>query len=353
MDLRKKAALELFRLKRKLLVKEHPLRTLFWECTLRCNLNCRHCGSDCKKSSDTSDMPASDFFRVIDEITPHVNPNNLLIIFTGGEALLRDDIEKCGLELYRRGFPWGVVTNGYSLSRSRLDSLIRSGIHTMTVSLDGFEKEHNLMRNNSLSYNNALAAIKMLVNEREIIWDVVTCANPHNYYSLREFRDFLISVGVTRWRIFTVFPAGRAARDNSLTLSKLQFTGLMEFISQTRREGRIKLSYGCEGFLGDYEAEVRDSFFSCNAGVTVASVLADGSISGCPSIRANFHQGNIYEDSFTDIWNNKFEKFRDRSWAKKGGECKDCTQFRYCMGNGMHLWNENTELMFCHYQKLN
>ncbi len=50
-------------------------------------------------------MPAEDFLRVIDEITPSVNPNKLLIIFTGGEALLREDLEYCGLELYRRGFP--------------------------------------------------------------------------------------------------------------------------------------------------------------------------------------------------------------------------------------------------------
>ena len=31
--------------------KMHPLRTLFWECTLRCNMHCRHCGSDCKVST--------------------------------------------------------------------------------------------------------------------------------------------------------------------------------------------------------------------------------------------------------------------------------------------------------------
>jgi len=349
--LRKKAGLELFRLQYKRVVNEHPLRTLFWECTLRCNLNCRHCGSDCKHNSSVNDMPAVDFFKVIDEITPHVNPNKVLIIFTGGEALLRADLEECGLELYRRGFPWGVVTNGLALTRDRLESLLRSGMHTMTVSLDGFEQEHNWMRCNAHSYANALEAVKMLTKESEVVWDIVTCANPRNFDSLEQFRDFLISIGVKRWRLFTVFPAGRAAGDSQLTLSSEQFKWLMEFISQTRKEGLINVSYGCEGFLGGYEAEVRDGFYSCQAGVTVASVLADGSISGCPSIRANFYQGNIYKDSFVDVWNNGFQKFRDRSWAKNG-ICLDCKQFRYCLGNGMHLRNENEELMFCHYQKL-
>lgn len=92
----------------------------------------------------------------------------------------------------------------------------------------------------------------------------------------------------------------------------------MNFIRFSRKEGKIHVSYGCEGFLGNYEAEVRDSIFQCNAGINTASVLADGAISGCPSIRANFHQGNIYKDDFIDIWNNEFKPYRNRQWAKKG-----------------------------------
>lgn len=78
------------------------------------------------------------------------------------------------------------------------------------------------------------------------------------------------------------------------------------------------MSYACEGFLGGYEGEVRDDFYQCAAGVSAASIRVDGAISGCTSIRANFHQGNIYRDSFWDVWQNRFDKFRDREWARKG-----------------------------------
>ena len=93
--------------------------------------------------------------------------------------------------------------------------------------------------------------------------------------------------------VVTVFPVGRAASDAELQLSGEEFRGMLDFIKQTRKEGRIRISYGCEGFLGNYEGDVRDHFFSCQAGITVGSVLIDGSISACPSIRADFHQGNI------------------------------------------------------------
>ena len=350
-SLRKRIALELFRTIRKNNTRIHELNTLFWECTLRCNLSCRHCGSDCKAVAGMTDMPVRDFLGIIEQITPHVNPNRTMIIFSGGEALLRNDLEVCGLELYKRGFPWGVVSNGLSLNRRRLDVLLAAGLHSITISLDGFEEAHNWLRQHPQSYTKALNAIRMLTKEKEIVWDVVTCANLKNIHQLPEFKEFLISNDIKNWRIFTIFPVGRAAEFPELQLSNEDFTWVMDFISATRKEKRINLSYGCEGFLGGYEMEVRDQFYQCNAGVHVASVLADGSISACPSIRANFNQGNIYQDRFMDVWNNRFQPFRNREWARKG-LCADCSLFRYCEGNGMHLHDDEGNLLFCHYNRI-
>jgi len=348
---RQRMALELFRKMRKNQERIHELNTLFWECTLRCNLSCLHCGSDCKAAANVPDMPAKDFFKVIEEITPQVNPNRTMIIFSGGEALLRNDLEACGLALYRRGFPWGVVSNGMLLNRKRLDSLLAAGLHAVTISLDGFEESHNWLRQHPQSFAKALNAVQMLTKEKEIVWDVVTCVNQKNIEQLPEFKDFLIGIGVKNWRIFTIFPVGRAARFPELQLSDAAFTLVLDFIRATRKENRINLSYGCEGFLGSYEMEVRDHFYQCYAGINVASVLADGSISACPSIRANYNQGSIYTDHFMEVWNNRFLPFRQREWAKKG-DCADCSFFRYCEGNGMHLHDEEGNLLFCHYQRI-
>lgn len=50
LSLRKRLGLELYRRLHREAVERHELRTLFWECTLRCNLRCGHCGSDCTAS---------------------------------------------------------------------------------------------------------------------------------------------------------------------------------------------------------------------------------------------------------------------------------------------------------------
>ena len=146
----------------------------------------------------------------------------------------------------------------------------------------------------------------------------------------------------------------RMIRKNNARLHELNtlfWECTLRCIRNTRNEKHIHLSYGCEGFLGAYEMEVRNHFFQCNAGINVASVLADGSISACPSIRANFHQGNIYKDDFMDVWNNRFLPFRNRKWARKG-ICADCSMFRYCEGNGMHLHDDEGNLLICHYQRI-
>jgi len=148
-----------------------------------------------------------------------------------------------------------------------------------------------------------------------------------------------------------VFPMGRAAADPILRLSPDEFKGTFDFIRQTKREGILDANYGCEGFLGNYEGEVRNHFYFCQAGVTVGSVLADGSISACPSIRADYRQGNIYEEDFMDVWNRRYAAYRNRNWMKRD-ECANCRYFRYCRGNGMHLRDGEGKLLFCHLKRL-
>lgn len=349
--LRKRLALNLFAGIKRELAEKHELREIFWECTLRCNLNCRHCGSDCRASSVTPDMPAEDFLAAVDKITPNVNPNKVMVVITGGEALCRKDLEEVGRELYKRGYPWGIVTNGMLLTKERMRSLVASGLRSITVSIDGFEEEHNYIRRNPNSWQNAIRALDVITATKGIAYDVVTCVNRDNYHHLAEFKELLIAHGCKAWRLFTIFPVGRAAEDEALQLSPEEYRGLMEFIADTRKEGRIKCNYACEGFLGGYEAEVRDNFFGCQAGVSIVGIKVDGAISGCTSIRACFDQGNIYTDNIWEVWQQRFEAFRNRAWAHKG-ECKDCKMWRYCEGNGMHLYDNDHNLLHCNYKRL-
>ena len=271
LGLRKRIGLRLFSDLYAEKIAEHKLRTLFWECTLRCNLACRNC------------------------------PEDVLLIFSGGEVLVRSDLEEAGREVTRRGYAWGMVTNGLALDADCLRSLMDAGLRSISISFDGFEDAHNYIRRNPRSFEKALDAIRLIVREPRLTYDVITCVTSPMVARLEEFKELLIAEGVKYWRIFSIFPVGRAKDDPTLAVTDAQFREVLEFIKRTRKEGRIDLSYACEGFLGGYEGEVRDDFYQCAAGVSAASIRVDGAISGCTSIRANFHQGNIYRDSSTSV----------------------------------------------------
>lgn len=332
-------------------ILEHRLTQLFWECTLRCNLNCRHCGSDCRKTAGLKDPSVSDLLGVLDSRPKDFDPGSCVVITTGGEPLVRPDIVQVGEQIKRRGFLWGMVTNGMLLTRDKVNELVDTGLDTVAMSFDGFESEHNWMRGSELSYKRADAALDWFNGHPDLTWDVITCVNQRNFSYLTEFKEYLISRGVRMWRIFTVAPMGRAVSEPELMLSDEQFRQLMDFIAAVRREGRIELNYSCEGFVGRYEGLVRDHLFHCVAGVSVASILSDGSISGCLSIRSDYHQGNIHKDDFWQVWEKGFKPYRNRRWMKKD-DCVHCKAWRYCLGGAMHLRDSSGSMLSCNYLKL-
>lgn len=351
LSLRRRLALDIVKKLQDDLVEKHPLRQLFWECTLRCNLQCRHCGSDCKATALVKDMPKEDFGKVLDSVAAKMNPHEVMINITGGEPLMRPDLDECGRMIYEKGFPWGMVTNGYLLTPERYQRLLQNGLRAMTISLDGLGEDHDWMRGREGSFERAAAAIKMVIDSGEVEFDVVTCVNRRSYPHLAEIRDFLIGLGLKGWRLFTVFPVGRAAQDPELQLTREEHVGLLEFIRTTRRQGVIAAEFACEGFLGNFEGDVRSHFYMCQAGITVGSVLADGSISACPSIRADYNQGNIYQDDFMDVWEHRYGPYRVRTWMKKDA-CASCKFWKYCRGGGMHLRDAQGNLILCHLDRL-
>ena len=352
MNLRKRILFELERLRRKNLQQLHPLQQLFWESTLRCNVHCLHCGSDCSSSEVTPDMPAEDFLRVIDQsVTPHVDPHKVLIIISGGEPLMRTDLAQVGAALKRRGYPWGMVTNGLALTEKRFKELLAAGLRSIAISFDGLELDHNWLRQHPLSFEGATRAIKLAAATPLLTWDVVTCVNQRTINQLDEMQQYLWSIGVRNWRLITIDPMGRAEENPELLLTPDQHRQLLDYIREKRKQG-LHISYSCEGFMPDYELEVRDHLFHCAAGVSVASILIDGSISACTSVRGKYYQGNIYKDDFWEVWENGFEPYRNRKWMKKLEPCNNCKLFRYCEGGGMHLRREDGMLMLCHHNKI-
>lgn len=336
--------------------RDHQLLYLFLEITRVCNLACRHCGSDCSSKSSIGTLSTDSWIKILKDISKSFSPLPTIVL-TGGEPVLQPDFQQIIRTLDNLGFQWGLVSNGYVLDENIVKNLVANNIHSITVSLDGMETSHNWLRNKHDAFVKTIAALRLLSQTSIPQKDVVTCVNPRNCEELDVVADLLIESGVRFWRLFRIFPAGRAKDNAQLLLTTFQTKKLLDWIAE-KRELYIKrgliINYSCEGWLPfPADVQIRSQPFFCRAGVNIGAILSDGTITGCTNNAERFFEGNVLKDSFPYIWQNGFKQFRDRSWVKST-ECGSCSQISKCQGGSIHLWRENeTRPEFCYYECVN
>ena len=145
---------------------------------------------------------------------------------------------------------------------------------------------------------------------------------------------------IDSWRVIGLEPIGRALLRPELMLTPDDQRRIFSFIYAKRSE-QMPVTYGCSHFVGfDYEREVRDWYFLCNAGIYTASIMANGDVGACLDIERSPHtvQGNILETPFTEIWNNRFELFR-QPLSNLCEDCMGCDYERYCAGGAHHSFD--------------
>jgi radical SAM protein with 4Fe4S-binding SPASM domain len=330
----------------------HPLRYLFLEITRRCNLACRHCGSDCDREARPGELSTAEWLWVIDQVARDFDRSSLAVVLTGGEPLCHPELDEILRALARNGLAWGLVTNGWWLTPKNIGRLRAAGMASITVSLDGLQASHDWLRGRAGSFERALEGLRGLAEQAPRFFDVVTCVHPGNLGELSDVQELLRQVGVPIWRLFPIFPKGRALASPELLLGPGGFEGLLRFIAEARRaeadrtrrgEPAMSVELTCEGFLPEaWDRAVRSEPYFCRAGISVASVLHDGAVGACPNISRRLVQGDIRKDPLAWIWEERFGPYRDRSWLK-GGQCASCQDFDRCQGNSLHLWDEERQ----------
>lgn len=331
---------------------ENPiLRYFFIELTNQCNLNCLHCGSSCPSVQMGSQVEGTVLERLIDEIAEHVKPGEMMFCLTGGEPLLRTDWAKIGAYISAKGYSWGMTTNGTLITDAVIEQMRNSGMDTIAVSLDGMEENHEWLRSKKGCFQRVVEGIRRLVASKAFqCVQVTTVVNQRNLDELETLYGFLRKLGVQSWKITGTEPIGAARNREELFLTSVQYKQLLDFILEKRKIGGMEVSYGCSHFLPEkYDNGVRSTRFHCGAGTFIASVSAEGDILACLDIdsRAAVKQGNIYQDSFWDVWNNGFQIFRNpRNLQNR--VCQECVYRGFCRGDSWHTWDfEKEEPQIC------
>ena len=340
---------------------------IVWNYTNRCNLNCLHCHQNSGKA-DERELTTKEAFNIIDKLG---KAGLSILTFSGGEPLLRQDIYDAIARANDVGIFCTIASNG-TLMRKRVVQKLKSvGIRRVEIGLDGCNAEtHDFLRNTPGSFEATLQGIKNCV---EVGFDEI-CAtmtlHKKNIDELRDTIDLAEKLGVNRFYLNRLIPAGRGKDVIDLDVTRSQKIEALDFIylklydSAINGEGiqcysRGMTYYGRLGFersdgnvftvseaLSGYSRmwqvkfgkgiteivrRYAPRFGGCSAGITYAGLTASGDLIPCVPA-SHIRLGTLLKEDLEDLWvNNELLNYiRQRDELK--GSCGKCSYNSICGG---------------------
>ena len=326
---------------RRSIIGAPPLKNLFLELTLRCNERCIHCGSRCGEHDRVNELSKEQYRKILDDVKRDFGVKQVELDITGGEPLLRRDFFDIMSYANSLGFRWGMTSNATLINDDIAHRLHECGMKTISVSIDGLESTHDSLRGMNGAFSGAMRGIDALIRHGGFqSIQVTTVVNHRNFSELDELFDILCKIDIDSWRVINIEPIGRALDSPDLMLTKDEYRQMFDFIREKRLQS-YPLTYGCSHYLGtEYERQVRQWYFLCNAGIYTASIASNGDILACLDIerRPELVQGNILRDSLKEIWQNKFKIFRG-DLSDLNEKCRACDSCEFCHGGAHHSWD--------------
>ncbi len=99
--------------------------------TYRCNNNCPHCYAGGPRQ--TKELTTEEWKKVIRKADDFEVPN---VVFTGGESLMRPDLDELVAYCQSRDIVTGLITNGRLLTKDRVASLKKAGLDYVQITIE-------------------------------------------------------------------------------------------------------------------------------------------------------------------------------------------------------------------------
>lgn len=287
----------------------HPLQNFFIEINSTCNLNCKHCYIPPQQKQ--SILSLEEISKVLDIVNKEWG-QSVGLALTGGEPLMHPKFKDITKLLNKYNFRWSLATNGLLLDEESIDLLMKNGCSTMTISLDGNEKTHEIQRNKKGTYSKTLEVVDMLIKKDFPNMFITSTIHNGNIDSLEDIYLLIKKYGnKITWRINPLLYCENAKRNN-LTINMSTYKKLYNFIKKVKEELGVNIIFGEKNPLSiRYGKYLYSEFDNCLAGITTFGVLSNGDIVNCMVCRDK-PIVNIKDcDSLKKVWN-------DLDTSKKG-----------------------------------
>ena len=280
-------------------VEGHPTPVMMnFAVTANCICNCWHCSfSDRTKKNQLSLAELKDAISQVQEL------GTSMIGFTGGEPLLRKDIEDIIALVGDRSMSL-MFSTGYGLTPERVRALKDAGLGIPVISLDHYNPEiHDKRRGREGMHATAIKAIEMY--QAEGMYVAVSFVPDHALISNREelykTLDFFKSLGVNDMRLTSPILSGHLTEHPEEKLSPKNVAQVYEVQKFLVKHKQYPACFAYDVFEGE-------KFYGCGAGFHFIFVDSSGNV--CPCDFCSVTLGNMRERPISEIWGEYSKIFR-------------------------------------------
>jgi radical SAM protein with 4Fe4S-binding SPASM domain len=310
--------------------KTPPLRLLFWESTWRCNLSCIHCRRLNTAGPAAPELTTDEAKCLFASAAGLGRP---VIVFSGGEPLLRNDWPALADYARSLGLPTALATNGTLIDDQAVRQIKAAGFRRVSVSLDGADaRTHDSFRGVSGAFQQALADLHALRDAGQGVQVNCTIA-AHNAGQLDAFHSLARRVGAEALHLFLLVPVGCGTEISAThQLDPERYENILTWICDRQAAGGIEVKATCAPHYYRVAAQrgmATGSSRGCLCGISVAFVSHAGDVFPCGYLPVNC--GNVRHDALAKIWHESpvFSNLRD--YSKLRGKCGRC-EFRSVCG---------------------
>ncbi|MEB3692667.1 MAG: TIGR04053 family radical SAM/SPASM domain-containing protein [Caldisphaeraceae archaeon] len=342
-------------------LSEKPI-LVFWETTKACLLSCKHCRAEAITKPLPNEMNTKEGMRLIDQVSEFGKPSPILI-FTGGDPLMRNDIWELVDYAHNRGVVVALSPSVTPKLEESFEEFRKHKVSSVSISIDSpYEKVHDGIRGVEGTFKKSVEAIKRL-KDMGIRVQVNTTVMRSTVDGLPDMVRLLKELKVDTWEVFYLVPTGRATFREDL--SKEEWEDVSSFLYEASKynitirtsEGpifrRVSLLYKAleskgvnvekelphgslyyrlikrlHETLGKPEGKSKAETHGTRDGMGVIFVSYDGLV--YPSGFLPYPVGSIRKQTLVEIYRRStiLNKIRSSGFKGKCGEC----EFKYICG---------------------
>lgn len=217
-------------------------KIIAWEITRRCELKCRHCRGAARDCDYAGEFSTEECYKTIDSLADFSQP---MIILTGGEPLVREDIFLVAKYAAEKDLRVVMATCGHLVTPRIAAKMKASGIMAVSVSLDSDNPEaHDIFRGIPGAYEKTLEALEHL-KAQNIPFQINTTVSKLNVKDLPQILEKAVQLGASTMDFFFLVPTGRGTEIARLALDPEERDRALEWIAEAAKSSSIRVKTTC------------------------------------------------------------------------------------------------------------